>query len=187
MPGTTPTYGITYPCGSDTINPDVLATFANTMDAALAQGAADLAAVTNRPNAQVQASLPTQAVVINTITTLTYATEAYDNDAMADLVTNSDRLTIQTDGVYLIWGAYNTGSGAATMTSAAIILTVAGVERGRYKTRPRSTDTFALVSLSMPMRLLAGDIVRAQALWTGTGGPIAVTTRILSASFLASV
>ena len=185
MPASTAIFGITYPCGGDTIDPDALATFAQTMDAALAQGAADLAQATNRPNAQVQASATTQSVVINVITTLTYTDESYDNDAMADLATNNDRLTIQTSGVYLVWGAFNTGS-TTTQTSAAIILTVNGVEVGRYKTRPRSTQTTNRVSLAIPLSLAAGDIVRAQALWTGSGGPSNFTVRILSASFLAT-
>lgn len=186
MPASTPTYGITYPCGGDTIDPIVLATFANTLDAALAQGVSELARVTGRPNAQVVAFAPTQPVVLNVATTLTFDTEIYDNDAMADLAVNNDRLMIQTDGAYLIWGMFATGTGAATMTSAAIILTVNAVERGRAKTRPRSGQTSTQIDLSMPMNLVAGDIIRAQALWTGTGGPSAFSTRILSASFVAA-
>ncbi len=184
MPASTPVYGITYPCSGETIDPSVFATFANTLDAALAQGTAALAQATNRPNVQVQATAA-QAVVINVVTTLTYTTEIYDNDAMADLAANNERLTIQTDGVYFIWGAFNTGS-TTTQTSAAVILTVNGVERGRYKTRPIAINNFASVSMSMPMSLLAGDIVRMQGLWTGSGGPSNFTGRILSASFLAA-
>jgi hypothetical protein len=185
MPASTPVYGITYPCGGDTIDPAVLAVFANSIDAALAQGAAELAQVTGRPNAQVARSLPAQAVILNTITTITYVDEVYDNDAMADLATNNDRLTVRTDGGYFIQGRVTAGS-ATTMTSVAVILTVNGIERGRSKTRPLSTEAFGDVSLSMPMNLVVGDIVRMQTLWTGTGGPSDYTTCFLSASYLAA-
>lgn len=183
MPASTPVYGITYPCGGDTIDPSVFATFADSMDAALAQGAAEMAQLTNKPNAQVSAQVFPQLVVLNTITTLTFNTEVYDNDAMADLAVNNDRLTIQTDGAYLIWGMFATGS-TTTQTSIAIILTVNGTERGRYKVRPRSSDTFGQTELTMPMNLVAGDIVRMQGLWTGSGGPSSFSTRALSASYL---
>jgi hypothetical protein len=185
MPATTPVYGITYPCGGDTIDPGVLATFANSIDAALAQGAAELAQVTGRPNAQVIRFLPAQAVVLNTVTTMTYVDETYDNDGMADLAVNNDRLTVQTSGAYFIRGRVNAGS-ATTMTSVAVILTVNGAERGRSKTRPLTTEDFGEVELSMPMNLVAGDIIRMQTLWTGSGGPSDYAVSILSASFIAA-
>jgi hypothetical protein len=84
MPSSTAVYGITYPCGGDTIDPAALATFADTLDAALAQGQAELEAVTSRPNAQMSATV-SQLVVINTSTDLTYTGEVYDNDDMVDL------------------------------------------------------------------------------------------------------
>jgi hypothetical protein len=185
VPASTPVYGITYPCSGDTIDPAALAVFANSMDAALVQGAAELAQVTSRPNAEVSTFTPVQPVVINTATNLTYTVESYDNDNMADLAVNNDRLTVRTDGIYLVRGAFFTGS-TTTQTSATVILTVNSLERGRFKTRPRSSQTNAQVSLCIPMSLVAGDIIRMQGLWTGSGGPSDFTTRILSASFIAA-
>ena len=185
MPASTPVYGITYPCGGDTIDSSVFATFAESMDAALVQGAAEMAQVANKPNAQAVALGFPQLVTLNTVTTMTYNTEVYDNDNMIDLAVNNDRLTIQTSGAYLVWAMFATGS-ATTMTSMTVILTVNGTERGRYKDRPRSGVNFGQVEFTMPINLVAGDIVRAQALWTGSGGPSSFSSRILSASYLAA-
>ena len=181
MPASTPIFAITYPCGGDTIDPDALATFARTMDAALAQGMADLAQATNRPNAQISATA-IQTVAINTATNLTFDTEAYDNDGMATLATSNDRLTIQTDGAYFVWGTFRLSDGFATLTSGAAILTVNGVERARHISTSDDID----FELTVPLDLVAGDILRLQARWTGTGGPGNVRTRLLTASFIAA-
>lgn len=178
----TPVYGIAYPCSGDTIDPSVLATFATTLDAALTQGQAELEEVTSRPNAQMSATA-TQNVVINTNTDLTYATEVYDNDGIVDLGVSTSALIIQTAGAYFIWGTFRLVGGFATLTSVNVILTVNGVERGRVIT---SNDDDINYELSMPMNLAVGDLVRMQARWTGTGGPAEVTTRLLSASFIAA-
>lgn len=181
MPASTPIYGITYPCGGDTIDPNALATFANTLDAALAQGIADLAEATNRPNVQVSATA-IQTVVINVATDLTFVTEVYDNDGMATLATNSDRLTIRTAGAYFVWAMFRLASGFATLTSGAAILTVNGIERARHISTSDEID----FELTVPLDLAVGDIVRVQARWTGTGGPGNVTTRLLTASYIAA-
>lgn len=185
MPASTPIYGITYPCGGDTIDPDALATFATSMDAALAQGAADLAEVTARPNAQGYEIFVAFPVAVNVATDLGYLVEAYDNDGMLDLSASTTALTIRTSGAYLIWAMYAL-SGFATLTSQTVILTVNNIERGRYKSRKIAPSGDGQVSLCMPMNLVAGDVVRAQALWTGTGGPASAQPRILSGSFIAA-
>ena len=185
MPASTAVYGITYPCGGDTIDADVFATFASSLDAALTQGAADIAEATERPNAQVQGPFTSQSVTVNVATTLTYIDEIYDNDAMADLTVNNDRLTVQESGAYLVWGGYSL-SGFTTLSSLAVILLVNGIERGRHKSRAPSFSGDGQVDLTMPMSLVAGDFIQAQALWTGTGGPATAQPRILSASFIAA-
>ena len=181
MPASTAIYGITYPCGGDTIDTDVFAMFANTMDAALAQGAADLAAVTDKPNALVSATAA-QAVVINVSTNLTFDTEVYDNDDMGNLAANNDRLTCQTAGAYFIRGEFTLISGFTTLTSVNVVLTVNGIEQGRLI----GEGDVGNYGLTMPVELFVGDIVRVQARWTGTGGPANVTTRLLTASYIAA-
>lgn len=180
MPAT-PIYGIEYPCSGDTIDPSVLADFATSMDAALAQGQVDLVEATSKPNAQMTSEV-SQAVTINTTTALTFATEIYDNDNMVDIAVAPTVLTIQTAGAYLVWGAYRMLDGFATLTSAVVILTKNGVEQGR---RVDTTDDIEY-GVTFPMDLAIGDTVGMQARWNGTGGPANVTKRILSASFLAA-
>lgn len=180
MPAT-PIYGIVYPCSGETIDPSVLADFARSLDAALAQGTSDLARVTNRPNAQMTATA-SQLVAINTTTSLTFATEVYDNDTMIDLAASTTVLTVRTAGAYLVWGSYRMTSGFATLTSTVVIITVNGVEVAREVTTTSDLE----FGVTVPLNLLVGDTVGLQARWNGTGGPASITTRLLSASYVAA-
>lgn len=51
----------------------------------------------------------TDTIPTNTFTTITYDTEEFDTNSMANLGTNDDRLTFQTAGVYLVHGALRMG------------------------------------------------------------------------------
>ncbi len=180
MPASTPIYGITYPCGGDTIDPDVFATFATTMDAALAQGAADLDAVVNRPNSQIQ-ELAAQAVVINVSTGLGFGTVVYDNDNMVNLaVDNGPRIV--TAGAYFVRGEFQLSSGFTTLTSVNVIITVNAIERARLI----GEGDVGNYGLTVPLYLDVGDYVELRALWTGTGGPANVTSRLLAVSYIAA-
>lgn len=185
MPGMTPVFGITYPCGGETIDVDALATFSRTLDAALVAGAADLEAATNRPNAQIRYAIGStvQTVPFNVATNATYAAELYDNDNMADLAVNNDRLTCQTGGVYFISSTFSL-SNMTTLTGCSLIITVNGVEVGRWKNRVITGGTFTECTLAIPVDLFPGDIVRTQVFWTGTGGPANVTNNSMAASLL---
>lgn len=185
MPGSTPVYGITYPCGGETIDPDVLRTFSSSLNNALLQNRYELAEAANRPNAQIRYAIggtaPTAAV--NVVTTVTYAAELYDNDNMADIAINNDRLTIQTGGVYFVSTTFSL-SNVTTLTGCTIIITVNGIEVGRWKNRVVTGGTFTECLLTMPVDLFPGDIVRTQVLWTGTGGPASITNNSMAASLI---
>lgn len=185
MPGVTPVYGITYPCSGETIDPAALQTFASTLDAALLRGAGELSAAANRPNAQVRYAIgsASQTVAFNVVTNVTYAAELYDNDNMADLAVNNDRLTIRTGGVYAISSTFSL-SNVTTLTGLTLIITVNGVEIGRWKTRVVVGGTFGECTLALPVDVQPGDIVRTQILWTGTGGPGTISNNSMSASLL---
>ena len=185
MPGMTPIYGITYPCGGEAIDVDALATFSRTLDAALVAGAAEMDAAANRPNAQIRYLIGStqQTVVFNVATTVTYAFELYDNDAMADVVANPDRLVCQTGGVYAVSTSFSL-SGMTTLTGCTIIITVNSVEVGRWKNRVITGGTFTECTLAMPVDLFPGDVVRTQVFWTGTGGPATISNNSMAASLL---
>lgn len=185
MPGSTPVYGITYPCGGETIDAAAMLEFSESLDAALAQATDELDAVTTRPNAMVRYAVggTAQTVAVNVITNVTYAAEQYDNDNMADLVANNERLTCRTSGVYHVSSTFSL-SNVTTLTGLSIIITVNGVEIGRWKTRVVVGGTFGECTLAIPVNMFAGDILRTQILWTGTGGPGSVTNNSMAASLL---
>lgn len=185
MPNSTPVYGITYPCGGDTINASAIRTFAETLDAALAQGTAELADTVNRPNAMIRWGVPqpTGTVPVGVATNIVYQAELYDNDGMADLAVNNDRLTCQTGGVYFASSSF-TLSNVTTLTGCTIIITVNGTEFGRWKARPQGSSNFMECSLAIPVDLFPGDILRTQALWTGTGGPANISNHHMAASLI---
>ena len=184
MPGMTPVLGIRYPCSGDTIDSSVFANFTNDIQAALLTGDAAVASAANRPAAQVQGETPTQSVVINTATVMTYTTEVFDNDDMADIAVNNDRLTIVTGGLYLCGAQVTTLTGFATISSMTVNLTVNGTTVYRYKT-PGFGFGSAQIN-RVPLDLNAGDILRAETRWTGTGGPANLSYRELTAEMIAS-
>lgn len=184
MPGMTPVLGIRYPCSGDTIDPSVFANFTNDIQAALLTGDAAVASAANRPAALVRGVVPTQSVVINVSTTMTYTTEVFDNDGMADLAVNNDRLTVRTGGVYLCGALVTTLTGFGTLVSMAVRLLVNGVVVYRYKT-PGFGFGSAQIN-RVPLDLNPGDILSADTRWTGTGGPANLSYRELTAEMIAS-
>lgn len=185
MPGSTPLYGITYPCGGDTIDSGVFQTFSETLDAAFVTAQAQLDAATNKPTAQVYASgIATIAIAAATDTTCTFTTEVFDNNGMANLGVNNDRLTIQTGGVYWVEMMVQITGGFTTLTSQSAILQVNGSDFYRYKSRALSISADGFAHFSIPVDLFPGDTLILRARWTGTGGPAAIGLRRLSATLM---
>ncbi len=65
-----------------------------------------------RPGARVHRT-SNQSIPHNTITAISFDSENYDNDNMWEGVTNPDRITIQTAGIYLIIGQVHWAAHAA--------------------------------------------------------------------------
>lgn len=184
MPGSTPVYGITYPCGDDTIDTGVFQTFSQSLDDALVTAQAELDAATNKPSAQVYASGSSPiSIAAATDVTCTFTTEVFDNDGMATLAVNNDRLTIQTGGVYWV-GCTAQISDFTTLSSASVIIQRNGVDFWRYKGRTLAISASAIISFALPMDLFSGDTLILRARWTGTGGPGNIGLRRLNASLL---
>jgi hypothetical protein len=180
----TPVYGITYPCSGDTIDAGVFQTFSDTLDAALETVRAELAQATNRPSAQIyQGGTVPIPIAVATDVTATFTTEVFDNDDMANLAVNNDRLTIQTGGVYWVSMTVQV-SDFTTLTSVSAILQRNGVDFFRHKSRALSISADAFASFAMPADLDVGDTLIARARWTGTGGPGNIYIRRLTASLL---
>jgi len=167
MPGSSPTFGIPYPCIGEPITPLAFSTFAAAVDGAIATVDTARTLALKRPTAAVagNASIP-----VGVATNVTYTSELWDNAAMVDLVANNDRITVTRNGVYMVWGQAPTGTGA-TATSMALILTRNGTlyaenKRNSNGTTPMNQQVVAMVPC------VAGDILRLQCLWTGVAGPL---------------
>lgn len=178
---TTPVYGITYPCSGDTIDPDVFATFANSLSDALVLAQSQVDTLLDRPSASVR-SIANVNLAVNTDLILTFDTELFDNASMANLAVSNDRLTITTSGVYFVTVATSVISSFASGTSLILVILVNGVERNRWKTRKIATAGGILGQFKVAVDLNAGDFVQFQVRWTGAGGPETFQTRVMSAS-----
>lgn len=94
--------GYTYPLYTDPINiPADLQDFATDVDTDVQTLQNQVNAAQNRPSVRVTATA-NQSIVQNTDTLATFATEAYDNNNMADLATDATRIQLQQSGIYLL-------------------------------------------------------------------------------------
>lgn len=178
MPST-PNFAIPYPCSGTTIDCTAFEDFTEAIqDAIDAVSVAEQAAL-NRPAAKV-GDTDAQTFTVAVATNMTFVFEDFDNDAMANLGVNADRLTIQTDGIYVVSAMAQAAGSVTTLTSQAIAVSQNGTIRYRKKdsVRDNSPMTIHVVGL---MSCVAGDIIRAVYLWTGTGGPDTLTSSDLQA------
>jgi len=161
----------------EAINAATFASFATAVEAAVSGVDVLRTLSLNRDSALVAASVGTN-VAVGVATTITYDTEQWDVGGLANLGVSNDRLTIQRNGVYMFRFGSNSEVAATTMTSCAVIITknaVAFAERKQDITAGTSTHG---VQASAMSSCVAGDIIRVQYLWTGTGGPLAITARL---------
>ena len=124
-----------------------------------------------RPSARIYGS--TTSIPTSSFTTLTFATEEFDNDGMATLGTSASRLTIQTSGRYLLtaavpFAASATGSRAVAFAKNGTVLTGAG---GGEQVGQATQAT--MVNVSRVVDLVAGDYVEVQC-WQNSGGSLSV-------------
>lgn len=175
MPDSSPTFAIPYPCVGEPITLATFSSFATAVEAAIASVDAVEDFVLSRPSAFVVNSGST-SVPLNVSTPLTYDTELWDTDGMGNLGANNERLTIQTNGVYMIFGGTNSTAAPATLTSNAVILTKNGTTFAENK-QDSTSNTFPTHATSI-IPCISGDIIRCNYLWTGTVGPINIGGRL---------
>lgn len=182
MPGMTPNFAIPYPCSGETIDCTIFASFTQAIQDALISVEDLTVTALNRPAAGVSGT--GQAITVNVSTNATFGTELYDNNNMADLAVNNDRLTIQTDGVYMVTVWSGLQSGWATMTSNAVAISNNGTVLYRKK-NSSDNDLDMDVTVTGLVNCVAGDILRCSILWTGTGGPATTSITRLFARLVA--
>jgi hypothetical protein len=101
MPANTPR-GYSYPLYTDPTNfPTQMQDLATDVDTDMQTLVNQIFAAKNRPSARATATAA-QAIPINTDTVVTFAVEAYDNNAMIDLATNNTRIQLQQAGIYML-------------------------------------------------------------------------------------
>jgi len=142
MPANTPR-GYTYPLYSDPANPPAqIQDFAQDVDADVqAIVTSANAALSASPSARISATA-NQAVAANTNVTVTFATEEYDNAAMANLGVNNDRITFTSTGFYLIAAEVNfVSNGNATVNGRSGTLVYTGGAFGNAAYRVRGAQS----------------------------------------------
>jgi hypothetical protein len=161
----TPVFGIVYPCMGPAITLADFSNFATSVETAIATVDALATQATSPPNVSVGLSLG--GVALGVATNITYTTEHWDSGTIATPI--SDALTVPANGMYM--AAVNVGiTGFATLTSMRAAITVNGTIQYAFKYLPAASTPTQDVPHGL-LRLAAGDLVRCNFLWTGTGGP----------------
>lgn len=102
MPGLTPNLNLRYPLYTEPVDgAGQIKNLADDINFALSTTQASLGPINARKTAEVTATAA-QANPNTVATIMTYTSEIVDNDNMANLGVNNDRLTVQTNGLYLV-------------------------------------------------------------------------------------
>ena len=178
-------WGIPYPCSGDTIDPSIFCDFSTAVDAALTTLAEQATFVQNRPNARADRTAPGNTFAVGVATNMQLDTETFDNDGMVNLVADSSAITIQTPGLY--WATMQVGGMGpfTTWTTYRLAITQNGTSRiSRKFVVVLAQATPSDQSIYGVLVCQAGDVLRGQYTWTGSGGPQGMTRGSLSASFI---
>ena len=173
MPST-PNFAIPYPCMGVPITLADFSSFATAVETAIASVDTVEGTVLSRPSAFVVNSGST-SVALGASTPLTYNTELWDTDGMADLAVNASRLTVRTNGVYMVFGGSNTVASPATVTSNRVTLSKNGAAFATNK-QDSTASTYPNMAMSI-IPAVVGDFFLLEYLWTGTVGPINISGR----------
>lgn len=177
MPST-PNWAIPYPCSGDNIDCTIFEDFTVAIQTAITTLDTLTTTALRRPTAKITGS--GQAIAAGATTNATFSSEEFDTAAMANLGVNNDRLTVTSDGMYMITAWSDLGSPFTTMTSNSVAISVNGTIIYRKK---NSSDTNLDMNVTVTglYNCVVGDIIRMPILWTGTGGPLSTFSSTLSA------
>lgn len=185
MPGMTANWSLPYPCAGDTIDPSIFCDFSNAVDMALSTVSANADFVANRPTARIDRTVSSNTITVNVPTNVQFDTEIFDNDGMADLVVDNSGITVVTPGVY--WASFTVG-GISTFTTWARYRMRIMQNGTSFIARKFIIDTglsvFTDQNIYGALHCQAGDVIRGEYAWNGTGGPQTMTRGSLSLSFI---
>lgn len=185
MPANTPR-GYTYQLYTDPANPPAnLQDFATDVDTDVAALAARQAAALARASARVSATA-NQAIAANTLTVVTWATEEYDNAAMANLGVNNDRLTFTETGVYLVTAEVNFASnGNATVNGRMMVFAPnLSTNKGQDSRRGAQSMDTEMTSTILYQCVTVGDFMRVS-VYQSSGAALNISARSFSATKVA--
>lgn len=185
MPANTPR-GYTYPLYTDVANfPAQIQDFATDVDTDVAALVARQTAALNRASARVSETA-NQAVAASTNVYLTFATEEYDNAAMANLGVNNDRLTFTETGIYLVTAEVNfTSNGNATVLGrSGIFEPNLQPDKGHQSLRGAQNMDTELSLVILYRVVTVGDFIRVR-VRQESGAALNVSARSFSATKVA--
>lgn len=185
MPAVTPAWNLPYPCAGDTIDPAIFCNFSSAVDIALSVVAANADFVAHRPNARVDRTANATTYVPGLAGNVTFNTEVFDNNNFASLGVDNTLVTIQTPGLY--WASFSLGGFSVFTTWTRYLMNITQNGTGRIYRKflvntAQSTPTDN--TISGVLQCQAGDQIRAQFTFIGTGGPMEISRGSLSLSFI---
>lgn len=169
----TDNFAIPYPCGGDSIDCTVFQPWAEAIQAAVSSVRDTSELALNKPAAAVQQTFSAATFAPGVTAVITYDVEDFDNNNMVNLSVNNDRITVRTAGVYLVIASSAGVGPTTTLTSEAVGITRNGVQVYRKKSGilPQGPQSLQVIGI---LGCAVGDVLQANFLWTGTGGPQAV-------------
>lgn len=168
MAGTTPNYGLRYPGMYDVVNADSWLDLSNDLETAFAALDVKRQKALNRPSARAVAG--TNLIAASTTTTVVFGSETFDNANLFSFGA-PDRMTLSA-GLWLVLAETTMLFGYTTATSLRTIITINGAAHTSQKT---AAVIQPVAHLTAFVEASAGDLLRMQARWTGTGGPGDIT------------
>lgn len=171
MPGSTAVYGIPYPCAGENIDCAVFEAWADAIQAAITSVRVLESDAANRPSARASGTNQSPFVA-NTLTSVVYQTEDYDNDNMVNLGADTSAFTIQTAGWYL-FSSFVEIINSAGQTSHALSLSQNGTVLYRRKMSTPAVNANPTPGLQVLglINCAAADVIRAGYLFNGAPSP----------------
>lgn len=165
MPNT-PVFGITYPCLEYGVTTEDFYSFSTSLEAAIATVDAVGTQAILPPHAGVFVS---QSVAVGVATNCAVS-QIFFSEPPLQTTIGATSITVPITGMYQISQSVSV-SGFTTLTSLKVSITVNGVIEYAYK---QPAPSLGITNNSIPhglVKLIGGDAVRVNVLWTGTGGP----------------
>ena len=184
MPANTPR-GYAYPLYTDPANATAqIAAFATAVDTDVQAQANRISGALNYPSVRISATA-NQSIAISTDTYATFATEDYDNDSMANLGVNNDRITFTTAGIYLVSAEVNFVNNLnATTNGRAVVLVSSTLNEIAWNSLRGTTAADTEETLPYLHQATAGEFLRVR-VRHNSGAAVNISARSLSATRVA--